>query len=899
MNQRLLAPEVIQTSSMDCGPACMVSVLEGFGEPADYERLRDLCQTDVDGTSIDMLEQLSCALGLEAEQIVLPVEHLLESAARTVPAILVVQQPGGPTHFVVVWRTLGPWVQVMDPAGGRRWTTKAGLRRIAHRLVLDVGVDEWREWAGSEEATRTFAARLGALVRAQVATSLLEQAASDPGPTALAALDAAIRLTTLLRRGGALRDRQSRESFLLRAWERARREGPSPELPSSLWNVLPAEPDPQGHPQLRFTGVVLLRFLGRGPAESTLQQRIRRPSDHPGVGTRKAALARLLALIRRGLTPAQGLGLLALIGSVVGTRMLVALLLSILADFDTYFPAPAEKLVGGGLLLLPLLAQVLLEGALVAQTLGAGRRFELILRERVVTRLRVLDDGYVTSRPRSDLAERLHSLHLVRNFAGILRVTFESGATVLGVIVALWVLDPRLGMVGLVAGVSTAATPLLFFSFVGERDMRLRTLRGSLTIFDLDVLLGASVVRAHRAQTILLDAQEERLTQWDRAARGLMQVQTLLTAVIGLAGTLASVTLVMMTLDSDLGVAGVVLVAYWGLLLPTQGLQLGESLLMQSSMLNVFSRISDLAETSRSEHRSTPSPSPTPTLRPPSSALRSAGMSIDLVGCTVVRGGHRVLEDLELRIAPGEHVAIVGRSGAGKSTLAATLMGSVTVEQGTLELDGQPVQRLWDQGPRADVIWIDPSVQLWNRTLLENLRYGHHGPVSAQALDQALTTSQVAEMIERLPGGLSTPLGEAGRRVSGGEGQRVRVGRSLVRSPSPRLVVLDEAMRGLPGPQRRALLADLRRAWNTATLVCITHDIETAAHFPRVVVLERGRVVEDGDPSTLQAQPGSRLATLLEREHRARDEIWGPGQWRRLHLRAGHLHDTPAKTPDP
>nr|MDQ3625189.1 cysteine peptidase family C39 domain-containing protein [Verrucomicrobiota bacterium] len=114
--QRFFAAEVVQTSAMDCGPATLKCLLEGFGVPVSYGRLREACQTDVDGTSIDMMEEIAGQLGLEAEQVMMPVDHLFLPEARALPAIVVVRQPNGSAHFVVAWRRHGRFVQLMDPA---------------------------------------------------------------------------------------------------------------------------------------------------------------------------------------------------------------------------------------------------------------------------------------------------------------------------------------------------------------------------------------------------------------------------------------------------------------------------------------------------------------------------------------------------------------------------------------------------------------------------------------------------------------------------------------------------------------------------------------------------------------------------------------------------------------
>src|SRR5579885_838898 len=110
---RFLAPEVVQSSALDCGPAALQCLLEGFGLRVNYGRLREACQTGIDGTSIDAIESVANQLGLEAEQIMLPADHLLLSESKALPAIVVVKLPSGLTHFVVLWRRCGPLLQAL------------------------------------------------------------------------------------------------------------------------------------------------------------------------------------------------------------------------------------------------------------------------------------------------------------------------------------------------------------------------------------------------------------------------------------------------------------------------------------------------------------------------------------------------------------------------------------------------------------------------------------------------------------------------------------------------------------------------------------------------------------------------------------------------------------------
>jgi len=157
-------------------------------------------------------------------------------------------------------------------------------------------------------------------------------------------------------------------------------------------------------------------------------------------------------------------------------------------------------------------------------------------------------------------------------------------------------------------------------------------------------------------------------------------------------------------------------------------------------------------------------------------------------------------------------------------------------------------------------------------------------------ISDAIALADLLEVINHLPSGLQTRLGEGGGLVSGGEGQRVRLARALLR-PHVRLVILDEPFRGLDRPARQQLLANARRHWQATTLICITHDVGETQRFDRVVVLEHGQVVEDAAPRVLASQPDSRYRALLATEEAVRQALVESVGWRRLWLAEGHLHE--------
>ena len=180
--RHLFAPEVVQTSAMDCGPAALTCLLAGYGLSVSYGRLREACQTDVDGTSIDMLETVAVQLGLNAEQILVPVDHLFLPETMALPAIVVVRLPSGVTHFVVAWRRHGRVVQVMDPGTGRRWPT---CRRFLDELYVHtqaVPATAWRAWAETDEFLGGLRRRWAALaIDGAEGERLLAEALARPG----------------------------------------------------------------------------------------------------------------------------------------------------------------------------------------------------------------------------------------------------------------------------------------------------------------------------------------------------------------------------------------------------------------------------------------------------------------------------------------------------------------------------------------------------------------------------------------------------------------------------------------------------------------------------------------------------------------------------------------------
>ncbi|MEZ4609364.1 MAG: cysteine peptidase family C39 domain-containing protein [Caldilineaceae bacterium] len=278
---RFLAPEVVQTSAMDCGPAALTCLLEGFGIPSSYARLREACQTDVDGTSINTLEDVAQQLGLQAEQMMAPADHLLLPAAQLLPALVVTVLPNGFNHFVVAWRTHGPFVQVMDPALGRRWMRHADFMDEVYRYMAPFAAAAWREWAataGFVTPLRTRLHRLG-LDPARAAT-LMKQAAADPSWRGFGALDAAARMVNSMVAAHGLARGAESARVLAECFAQAHAGAAIDQsvVPAPFWSVQPVSAMGAGFATdadelLLLRGAVLIK-VGRVTAA-------RRPVDTP------------------------------------------------------------------------------------------------------------------------------------------------------------------------------------------------------------------------------------------------------------------------------------------------------------------------------------------------------------------------------------------------------------------------------------------------------------------------------------------------------------------------------------------------------------------------------------------------------------------------------------------
>ncbi|MCA9758585.1 MAG: ATP-binding cassette domain-containing protein [Candidatus Eisenbacteria bacterium] len=906
----ILVPERVQTSPVDCGPVALHTLLTGHGISLSYGRLRELCQTDLDGTSIDTMEDIARTFGLPVEQAVVPIDHLLREPTRSFPSIVVTRQASGASHFVVLWSRRGDWLQIMDPATGRRWVRARRFLDTVYPFTMVVEPSDWRsEWAETDEFLLCLRERLDELgVPGERSIRWIDASLGAESWTPLAALDAAIRMAAGLVGPGRLSRGSEAAELIEGYWEgsrgpgergdagerfrdsdvgiRAARDGTQAVLtvPPAFWPVFP---EPHG---LRIRGAVLLRlesesehiafasptdFVATSTSPSspapddtgapTLVQSLRETAQSP--------LRHLARELRREGAFVYVCVVFASFGAAVTVLVEALLFRGLLGAGEVLGPNQRFGLVGvvGIVLVVGLLFEVPLQHGLAA----IGRHLEGRVRVLLQQKIPRLHDRYFRSRPTSDMAERSHSIRLLRELpvltGQLFRTLLRFVLTTLGLI---W-LDPARTPLILAVFLLSLLVPLFGRRALSESELRVRNHLGALGRFYLDALLGIVPIRLHGAEESVRSEHESLLTEWLRAGLSFHRAAVWTKSAQMILAFVLVFALVSIHAASHAEIGLSLLFVYWAVSLPALGEEAAQVFIEYPIHRNILLRVLE------------PLGAPEEVGLQDEVAPRthSSPVAIRMERVSAGAGGHDVLNEIDLDIAPGEHVAIVGRSGSGKSTLVGLLLGFFQPSEGRVLVDGRSLVGPSLAALRGKTAWVDPSVQLWNRSVLENLRYGN-GDVADADLEATFHTARLDALLEQLPEGSATRLGESGSLVSGGEGQRVRLGRALLRS-GVGLVLLDEAFRGLPSDVRHELLGSVRSHWSTATLLHVTHDLDDLDSFDKLIVLDEGRVVFVGPPRFAVECP--EFVTLRSGHRELRRFLERESGWQRWHIEAGRL----------
>lgn len=875
--RRFFAPEVIQSSAMDCGPASLKCLLEGYGIPLSYGRLREACQTGVDGTSIDTLEEIAVKLGIPAEQVMVPVDHVLLPEAKLLPALIVVRLPNGNTHFVVVWRRIGPFVQIMDPGVGRQWISVKRFEKEIYVHQMAVPAAAWHEYATSGDYTDILKAQMTRLgLGVEQANGYVGQAVADERWQSIARLDGAVRLVGSIIRASGRAGRQTAVTLLNHFTDADLGDDAIPADYLPVRQVESSEEDMDEEVVLR--GAVLIK-INRDALFATDRSAEELAELEPEL---KAALVEdpvrplreLWQLMRLdGMLPIFILGLSLVLSAA--SLLFEIVLLRGLIDIGL-LPLLPRQMVGGIITIATFLAVVSGVHMWAEREMWRfGRRSEVRLRQRLLAKIDQLPDRYFQSRLTSDMAERAHSIYRLQLaiplLAEIVRTILSLALTAAGLV---W-LAPASWHLILIALGAAVSVPLLTNPILEEKDLRRRSHLGALSRFYFDGLLGLVTIRVHNAQRSMRREHESLLVEWGRTSFSFVRTVVTADVVQAVSGFGMAIWIVWHHLTGQGELQSALLLVYWVLSLPLLGEQLLILMRQYPALRSILLRIQELLDS--------PEQPPAVFASKPNS---QKAVAIDLKQVAVLAAGNPILSQVNLSIKAGEHVAFIGPSGAGKSSLLGLLLGWYGADHGEVRVDGERLDRKQLEQLRQTTAWVDPAVQLWNSSLLDNLHFG--SDTEGRPIPHVLESADLVDVLERLPNGMQSVLGEGGKLVSGGEGQRVRLGRALL-PMQVNLALLDEPFRGLDRTTRRRLLARTRTLWQNATLLCVTHDVADTQTFDRVVVIEQGTIIEVGRPDELKAEADSHYNRYLKAQADADQLLDKDVNWRKLKLDGGHL----------
>jgi ATP-binding cassette subfamily B protein len=224
--------------------------------------------------------------------------------------------------------------------------------------------------------------------------------------------------------------------------------------------------------------------------------------------------------------------------------------------------------------------------------------------------------------------------------------------------------------------------------------------------------------------------------------------------------------------------------------------------------------------------------------------------------------GRRVFRDFSLRIDRGQRAGLVGQSGCGKSTLFVLLQRFYDVQGGRILLAGQDVTRVTQESLRSAIAVVPQDISLFHRSIMENIRYGRPDASNAQ-VRAAITAANCEDFIEKLPEGAATIVGDRGVKLSPGQRQRIGIARAFLKDAP--ILLLDEATSALDSESEEAVREALDRLMGGRTVIAIAHRLSTLRNFDRIVVLQSGRVCEDGPPQVLVQSKGV-YCNLVRRE---------------------------------
>jgi ATP-binding cassette subfamily B protein len=518
--------------------------------------------------------------------------------------------------------------------------------------------------------------------------------------------------------------------------------------------------------------------------------------------------------------------------------------------------APARAVLAtAGLLVLASAAEGVFRYAMRRRMIGSSRHIEYDLRNDLFAHLQRLSPSFYARHRIGDLMARAtNDLNSVRNMIGPGMMYLANTLTVLpAVLVLMLVLDKRLTLLAMLPMAALAVLLTRFGTAVHERSEEVQSQYATLSAEVQEALAGIRVIKAY----VRAEHQRDRF----RAENETYVAKSMrLVRLSGLFGPL-------MTFFTGLAALAVLWVG--GGYVASGRFTLGEFVAFTGYLGMLAWPVISLGWVANMIQRGTASLVRIGTVLDEQPAivggpaLPTAPLGIEFRNVDFAYpGGPPVLTEVNLVIAPGETVAIVGPTGSGKSSLVGLIPRLYDPTRGQVLVGGADVRTLDFDALRRRIGFVPQETFLFSTTMRQNIAYGFD-EAGAAAIEEAAEIARLAATVREFPGGYDTIIGERGITLSGGQKQRTAISRAVIRSPE--ILILDDALSSVDTHTEEEILRRLRPMLARRTSVIISHRVTTVREADRIVVIDGGRIVEEGTPDALLAA-GGLYARMVEQQ---------------------------------